>query len=71
MIAQLPEGLLGVRDRALLLVGFAGVFRRSELTALDRDAVDITSDGLVVKALPIVFKTAIVILLCTFVETIH
>ena len=48
MIARLPEGLLGVRDRALLLIGFAGGFRRSELTALDRDAVEITRDGLVV-----------------------
>ena len=48
MIARSPEGLLGVRDRALLLIGFAGGFRRSELTALDRDAVEITRDGLVV-----------------------
>lgn len=48
MIGRLPEGLLGVRDRALLLIGFAGGFRRSELTALDRDAVEITRDGLVV-----------------------
>jgi site-specific recombinase XerD len=48
MIARLPEGLLGVRDRALLLIGFAGGFRRSELTGLDRDAVEITRDGLVV-----------------------
>jgi site-specific recombinase XerD len=48
MIARLPEGLLGIRDRALLLIGFAGGFRRSELTALDRDAVEIARDGLVV-----------------------
>lgn len=48
MIARLPEGLLGVRDRALLLIGFAGGFRRSELTGLDVDAVEITRDGLVV-----------------------
>ena len=41
-------GLLGVRDCAQLLIGFAGGFRRSELTALDRDAVEITRDGLVV-----------------------
>jgi site-specific recombinase XerD len=48
MIARLPEGLIGIRDRALLLIGFAGGFRRSELTALDHDAVEITRDGLVV-----------------------
>jgi len=34
MLACCPEGLLGVRDRALLLDGFAGAFRRSELAAL-------------------------------------
>jgi site-specific recombinase XerC len=31
MVEQLPSGLIGVRDRALLLVGYAGGFRRSEL----------------------------------------
>jgi site-specific recombinase XerD len=29
MLKQLPDNLLGVRDRALLLIGFAGAFRRS------------------------------------------
>jgi site-specific recombinase XerD len=31
MLDALDDGLLGCRDRALLLVGFAGGFRRSEL----------------------------------------
>lgn len=36
LLAQVPrEGLRGLRDRALLLVGFAGAFRRSELVAVD------------------------------------
>ena len=48
MIARLPENLLGVRDRALLLIGFCGAFRRSELVALDAADVAITRDGLVV-----------------------
>jgi site-specific recombinase XerD len=48
MIARLPEGLLGVRDRALLLIGFCGGFRRSELVGLDLDAVAINRDGIVV-----------------------
>src|SRR5579864_374695 len=42
------DDLLGVRDRALLLVGFAGAFRRSELVALDIDDVAFTDDGLVI-----------------------
>src|SRR6516225_4735938 len=34
MVALAPEGRLnGLRDRALLLLGFAGAFRRSELVA--------------------------------------
>lgn len=35
MVATAPEGLAGLRDRALLLLGFSGAFRRSELVALD------------------------------------
>jgi site-specific recombinase XerD len=34
MIASCPATLIGKRDRALLLLGFAGAFRRSELVAL-------------------------------------
>jgi hypothetical protein len=45
---ELPEKLIGKRDRALLLVGFAGAFRRSELVALDAEDCSFTSDGLVV-----------------------
>ena len=48
MLAGLPDTLIGARDRALLLLGFAGAFRRSELVALDVDQVDQVRDGLVV-----------------------
>jgi site-specific recombinase XerD len=47
MIARLPENLLGVRDRALLLIGFCGAFRRSELVALDVADAAFTREGLV------------------------
>jgi integrase len=40
--------LVGLRDRALLLVGFAGAFRRSELVALDVSDVEVGEDGLTV-----------------------
>jgi integrase len=46
MLQALPEGLLGLRDRALLLVGFAGAFRRSEIVGLDVADVEFTSEGL-------------------------
>jgi site-specific recombinase XerD len=48
MIARLPENLLGVRDRALLLVGFCGAFRRSELVALDVADAAFSREGLVI-----------------------
>jgi integrase len=48
LLAHVPDTLGGVRDRALLLVGFAGALRRSELAALDVEQVEFNSDGLVV-----------------------
>jgi site-specific recombinase XerD len=48
MVDALPSSTLGVRDRALLLLGFAGAFRRSELVGLDVADVRPTADGLVV-----------------------
>ena len=49
MLNCLDAGLIGVRDRALLLMGFAGGFRRSELAALDIEDVAETADGLVIR----------------------
>ena len=48
MVALAPDGLTGLRDRALLLVGFAGAFRRSELVALDVADIEETETGLLV-----------------------
>ena len=47
-VAKLPEGLQGGRDRALLLLGFAGAFRRSELVGLNVGDLDFGDDGLTV-----------------------
>ncbi|WP_240722383.1 tyrosine-type recombinase/integrase [Poseidonocella sp. HB161398] len=44
MAATLPRDLRGFRDRAMLLLGFAGALRRSELTGLDLHR-DGTEDG--------------------------
>ncbi|MCC6811840.1 MAG: tyrosine-type recombinase/integrase [Deltaproteobacteria bacterium] len=46
MSAATPARLLGLRDRALLLIGFAGAFRRAELVALDVEDIRETGDGL-------------------------
>jgi site-specific recombinase XerD len=48
MVAALPDRLIDHRDRALLLLGFAGAFRRAELVGLDVADVVETADGLVV-----------------------
>src|ERR1700736_2156058 len=48
MAAMAPEGLAGQRDRALLLLGFAGAFRRSELVALDVADIEENETGLLV-----------------------
>jgi integrase len=42
---RLPGGLSGVRDRALLLVGFAGTLRRSQIVAIDVEDLRTTEDG--------------------------
>ena len=46
MIRLVPGTLIGARDRALLLVGFAGAFRRSELVALTVEDLERHNDGL-------------------------
>ena len=45
MLSHVPAGLLGLRDRALLLVGFAGALRRSELAALNVADLSFGDDG--------------------------
>ena len=46
MLAALPDDLRGLRDRALLLIGFAGGMRRSELVGLDVEDVVEEQEGL-------------------------
>lgn len=48
MVEVAGDGTIGMRDRALILLGFAGAFRRSELVALDIDDCTFGKDGLVV-----------------------
>lgn len=46
LVDQLGDTLIDKRDRALLLIGFAGAFRRSELTQLQVSDIAETEDGL-------------------------
>lgn len=48
MVDAADAGLIGVRDRALILLGFAGAFRRSELVSLDIEDCAFDKDGLTI-----------------------
>jgi site-specific recombinase XerD len=48
MVDVTDAGTIGMRDRALILLGFAGAFRRSELVGLDADDCVFSKDGLTV-----------------------
>jgi site-specific recombinase XerD len=48
MLRLTPDNVQGIRDRAILLVGFAGAFRRSELVALDVIDLKFQPEGLLV-----------------------
>lgn len=43
------QGTRGARDKALLLMGFAGAFRRSELVAIRIEDIQLVAEGLVIR----------------------
>jgi len=45
LVATLPHDLRGLRNRAMLLIGFAGGLRRSEIVSLDRHKDDTIDSG--------------------------
>jgi integrase len=49
MIKHAPPGLIGLRNRALLLVGFAGALRRSELAKLGVEDVAFDVRGMILR----------------------
>jgi site-specific recombinase XerD len=46
LIQAVPDSRLGLRDAAILLLGFAGGFRRAELAAMKVEDVEFCEDGL-------------------------
>ena len=50
VLSMIPRGdsLRELRNRAIILVGFAGAFRRSELVALDVSDIEETAEGMLV-----------------------
>jgi integrase len=48
VLDAMGDTLRDVRDRALLLIGFAGAFRRSELIALDKRDISRVREGIII-----------------------
>lgn len=48
IINQIDDSLTGLRDKALLMVGFAAALRRSELVALNIEDIEFLSEGAVI-----------------------
>jgi integrase len=48
IVSTIPDTLVGARDRAILLLGFAGATRRSELVNLDIEDLALAPEGLVI-----------------------
>lgn len=48
MLSHCPDTLKGKRDQAILLLGFCGAFRRSELSALECTGLEFISQGIIV-----------------------
>jgi integrase len=48
IVASSPDRMLGLRDSALILVGFAGAFRRSELAQILVSDLSFSKDGVVI-----------------------
>lgn len=48
LIDHLPDTAKGLRDKTILLIGFAGALRRSEITALNVEDIEFISDGMTI-----------------------
>ena len=48
ILKKLPDSLVGLRDAALISIGFAAALRRSELVALDLEHIERTPEGMIV-----------------------
>ena len=46
LVSELPGNVAGARDRAVLLEGFAGAFRRSELVSIDVEDIEDVPEGI-------------------------
>jgi integrase len=48
IVSRIPSSPIGIRDKALLLLGFVGAFRRSELVGIDCSHLRFVAEGVTV-----------------------
>jgi len=48
VVRTMPETLINARDKAIILIGFAGAFRRSEIVGLNLDDISYRDEGIVI-----------------------
>lgn len=56
MVAALPDDVSGLRDKAILLIGFAGPFRRSEIVGLLVRDVPVFDNFAISKAVDMTYR---------------
>jgi len=49
IVSTMNDSTRDIRDKAILLLGFAGAFRRSELVSLDVEDIEIIEEGLLIR----------------------
>jgi integrase len=48
MVAAVPQSLLGKRDKAIILIGFSGAYRRSEIVGLNIEDLEYVAEGVTI-----------------------
>jgi len=48
MVLATRDDLMGIRDKAVLLVDFAGAFRRNELASIDFEDIEFVKEGMII-----------------------
>lgn len=48
VVRAMPETLINARDKAIILIGFAGAFRRSEIVGLNVDDISYRDEGMMI-----------------------
>lgn len=48
VLSRIPSDFIGIRDKAIILIGFLGAFRRSEIVSIDLEHIEEVPQGIVI-----------------------